>query len=237
MARAMETSIGESPRLKILPVDISRSGHSHSLWDFGRALNQRVAQEAAAGERRVLLGYSLGGRLALHTLLDAAFIHPGLWDAAVIVSAHPGLSVGSANERSLRIAADERWAERFERDPWPRLVNDWGAQPVFCGKPWPLARHERDFDRDELRSALSSWSLGGRRRCRARSKSSGSHSFGSRAKRILVLPGSRGRWGTPALSGSTGSRPAPGTEFLREALGFFVRGLFLFFEWFVRGLY
>src|ERR1700722_16825830 len=37
---------------------------------------------------RILLGYSLGGRLAMHALLGQT----SKWDAAVMISAHPGLS-------------------------------------------------------------------------------------------------------------------------------------------------
>src|SRR5438270_3221228 len=51
--------------------------------------------------RRVLLGYSLGGRLALHALLD----EPGQWDAAVMVSTHPGLD--EPGKKQVRIASDE----------------------------------------------------------------------------------------------------------------------------------
>ena len=66
------------------------------LWRFleceGMGLSEWAAvfnaEVRAAGEKEnFLVGYSMGGRLALHALLD----DPALWTKAVIVSAHPGL--------------------------------------------------------------------------------------------------------------------------------------------------
>lgn len=75
--------------------------------------------------RYCLLGYSLGGRLALY---HASRQPPGL-EALWLESAHPGLPV---NERSARIAHDERWATRFEQEPLEDVLVDWYQQPVFA---------------------------------------------------------------------------------------------------------
>lgn len=106
---------------------------------------------AAADADPVILGYSMGGRLALHALLCA----PDLFRAAVIVSA--GLGAGP-EEREGRRAADERWARRFEQDQWETVVRDWNAQPLFGGVANLLERHEADFDRGALAAALRLWS-------------------------------------------------------------------------------
>ena len=71
-----------------------------------------------------LLGYSLGGRLALH-VADA---RPDLIRSLILESCHPGLTSGK--ERSDRKDTDALWAARFERE-WPAVLNDWYAQEVF----------------------------------------------------------------------------------------------------------
>lgn len=75
--------------------------------------------------RYCLLGYSLGGRLALY---HASRKPPGL-EALWLESAHPGLPT---SERSARIAHDEKWARRFEQEPLKDVLTDWYQQPVFA---------------------------------------------------------------------------------------------------------
>lgn len=91
------------------------------------ALAERVNLEAASSGagRKVLLGYSLGGRVALHSLLQS----PPLWSAAVIVSAHPGLA--SAQEKSKRLENDQQWAKRFREEEGSAVMAAWNAQSVF----------------------------------------------------------------------------------------------------------
>lgn len=84
----------------------------------------------------VLLGYSMGGRLALQLLERERF------RSAIIVSA--GLNAPD-DERRRR---DDEWARRFESDDWAALMRDWNAQPVFGGHV--VERREEDYDRGEL---------------------------------------------------------------------------------------
>jgi len=113
------------------------------------------SEEAAASDSEpILLGYSLGGRLALHALVA----RPDVWRAAVIVSAHLGLSEPEAREERRR--ADEQWAVRFEREPWEELLAAWDSQPTFGERAQSLPRRERDFDRSALAAGLRLWSLG-----------------------------------------------------------------------------
>ena len=65
-----------------------------SLCGFAEFLNEIAAPDVPGP--RVLIGYSLGGRLALHALTQ----QPQLWDAAVLISPHPGLR--SHGERAAR---------------------------------------------------------------------------------------------------------------------------------------
>ncbi len=108
-----------------------------SDWDF-------LPWPHSPTEGDVLLGYSMGGRLALRLLESQRF------RCAIIVSA--GLNAPD-DERRRR---DEEWARRFESDDWPSLMRDWNAQPVFGGHA--LARREEDYDRAELARQLREWS-------------------------------------------------------------------------------
>jgi 2-succinyl-6-hydroxy-2,4-cyclohexadiene-1-carboxylate synthase len=105
-------------------------------------------------DRPVLVGYSLGGRLALHALLH----DPGAWRGAILISTHPGLADAAA--RAERLADDAIWAERFARADWETTVARWNAQAVFSGGgPCPI-RVERAFSRTCLAEGLTAWSLG-----------------------------------------------------------------------------
>lgn len=92
----------------------------------------------------VLLGYSMGGRIALAELVRRPY------RAAIIVSA--GLNLEDEEERRLRREADEVWARRFETDPWPDLMRGWDAQSLFGRhRMW---REESNYDRGELARTL-----------------------------------------------------------------------------------
>lgn len=94
------------------------------LEDFGPALNADAGGETR-NNGRALLGYSMGARLALHALLEKT--HP--WQAAVIVSAHPGLE--SAAERETRRAADAAWASQALMGNWQEFLGKWNAQAIL----------------------------------------------------------------------------------------------------------
>lgn len=127
-------------------------------WDFLRqpSLDVRAVDlfrayplPMLAAAADAIIGYSMGGRLALHALLGGA-----TFSRAVIVSA--SLGVEDPAERLARRRCDELWAERFERDNWDDLMRDWNAQPVFGGNQ--VVRDERNFDRRALAAALREWS-------------------------------------------------------------------------------
>jgi len=125
------------------------------IAEFGAALNAD-AGDNARGAPKALLGYSMGGRLALHALLQNN--HP--WQAAVIVAAHPGLE--NEAERGARRAADAEWASRALTLPWPDFLTTWDAQPVL-GAPFPRpsgAAGALAMRRREIARSFVDWSLG-----------------------------------------------------------------------------
>jgi 2-succinyl-6-hydroxy-2,4-cyclohexadiene-1-carboxylate synthase len=94
-----------------------------------------------------LLGYSLGGRLALHALLAGA-----QYDRAIFIST--GLGIEDESTRAARRASDEAWAHRFESEEWDSVIDAWNAQPVLAGPS--LSRSVNDYDPRALRE----WSSG-----------------------------------------------------------------------------
>lgn len=73
-----------------------------------------------------LLGYSLGGRLAL--VIAAGY--PDQVEELFLEGANPGLQ--SETERKRRRLHDEHWAYRFYHEPLSRVLDDWYQQPVFA---------------------------------------------------------------------------------------------------------
>jgi len=124
--------------------------HTHSLSDWKVPLKD--FGKAFKGES-VLLGYSLGGRLALHALLA----NPSLYKGAVIVSAHLGLK--NPEERKKRITADQQLAVKLLDMPFQAFCESWDSQELFKGSP-KIIRKEQDFDKEALIHALTAWSLG-----------------------------------------------------------------------------
>ena len=113
---------------------------------------------AAAPERFVLCGYSLGGRVALHVALAAPARVAGL----CVIAANPGIE--DARERATRLAADEQLAERLEREPFEEFVESWRTQPLFAADPpavGELARaDQRRNDPLALAAAMRGLSVG-----------------------------------------------------------------------------
>lgn len=73
----------------------------------------------------IVVGYSLGGRVALH----AALLQPSRMKALVLESASPGLE--GALEREARLAADDARSAALLADGLPAFTKIWYAAPLF----------------------------------------------------------------------------------------------------------
>lgn len=106
---------GESA-LTDFPADNAFS-HIHQLLQS--TLRQREIQQYH------LLGYSLGGRIALY---HASQSPQGLL-SLTLEACHPGLLDDA--EKAERIVSDQQWAVRFARQHLHDVLQDWYRQPVF----------------------------------------------------------------------------------------------------------
>ncbi len=139
-------------------VDLWRflEGGSVPLADFGTALNADAHGEISRSHGRALLGYSMGGRAALHALLEKD--HP--WQAAIIVSAHPGLK--TEPEKAARRATDADWATQALTRNWQEFLKAWDAQPILSSSPMreDQAAGRLVMRRREVARSFVDWSLG-----------------------------------------------------------------------------
>ena len=122
----------------LIAVDLP--GHGASQWQeqddrggqyFCRRLEQTM--RAVACDHKLapsfcfsVLGYSLGGRLAM----VYASAYGDRIERLFLEGAHPGLV--SEQARQERYQSDLHWASRFACDPLTQVLYDWYQQPVFA---------------------------------------------------------------------------------------------------------
>ncbi len=125
---------------------------------------RKLKQSAGIGERVIVVGYSLGGRLALPLLKQPEAV--SLLDQLFLVSTHPGLS--SPEERALRLEHDQVWASRFHsEEPLEGILSDWNEQAVFeAGQISAEQVAVTTRYRREIGQAFDRWSLGRQGCCR-----------------------------------------------------------------------
>jgi 2-succinyl-6-hydroxy-2,4-cyclohexadiene-1-carboxylate synthase len=82
------------------------------------------------------VGYSMGGRVALH----AALAHPTKVRRLVLIGATAGID--DPAERAARRAADEQLARRIETEPLGDFIDSWLTNPLFAGLPAEAAQRD-----------------------------------------------------------------------------------------------
>lgn len=111
-------------RFEVLTPDLPGHGHRSDvradLWEAARLIGEDCG-------RAVYLGYSMGGRVALHL----ALARPDLVDRLVLVGVTPGIE--DDDERAARRQADEELARSLEADGVEAFLQSWLAQPMFAG--------------------------------------------------------------------------------------------------------
>jgi 2-succinyl-6-hydroxy-2,4-cyclohexadiene-1-carboxylate synthase len=127
-------SSGLCDRYTTLRIDLIGHGRSDaprktSDYAFERCVDQVAAVISTLATAPVhLIGYSLGGRVALGLCAQ----HPDSVRSATLIGARAGIAAEEA--RSQRVRADEELADRIERDGIEKFVDDWMSLPLFASQ-------------------------------------------------------------------------------------------------------
>jgi 2-succinyl-6-hydroxy-2,4-cyclohexadiene-1-carboxylate synthase len=120
--RLLETRLADATTIA---VDLPGHGDAPppadaDLWASARRL-------VAEGGTGTYVGYSMGGRVALH----AALANPASVRRLVLIGATAGID--DPDERAARREADERLADHIEAVGVPAFIDEWLANPLFAG--------------------------------------------------------------------------------------------------------
>ncbi len=129
--------------LRVIALDLLGHGQSAAPADPQRYTIEHCQQDILAVLQKlgvnkgqaILLGYSLGGRIALYTAFS------GYFRALILESASPGLQ--DPAEREQRRLSDEALAASIERNGIPTFIERWENLPLFASqKSLPLERRK-----------------------------------------------------------------------------------------------
>lgn len=128
---ATTAALGERYR----PIALDIRGHGSASARTPVDLPGVIADIDAAtgGEPFTLAGYSMGGRIALHTALALA---PAVRNL-ILIGASPGLD--DPGERAQRRAGDDRLADDIEASSLEAFAERWARTPVLAGLPDEVA--------------------------------------------------------------------------------------------------
>lgn len=121
-----------SQSFEVITIDLIGHGQTDAPHDPARyamthAVDDLVALLHSLNLSKItLLGYSMGGRLAL----SFAVQHPSLVEALILESSTPGLATEA--ERQARITQDHRLAESIEQRGMVWFVDYWEQIPLFA---------------------------------------------------------------------------------------------------------
>lgn len=135
-------------RYRVIRVDLPGHGKTEVSPDVLRYTMPSVGQDLAhllvthnAAPAHVL-GYSMGGRLALFFALN----FPQHVRTLIVESGSPGLATEA--ERAARRASDDALTARIERDGIEAFINEWEQLPLWTTQanlPAETKRHQRDI--------------------------------------------------------------------------------------------
>jgi 2-succinyl-6-hydroxy-2,4-cyclohexadiene-1-carboxylate synthase len=154
-----------APEWQVALIDLPGHSDEEVGWlcpaadEFSQSLRDLVAAEG--WRTAAVAGYSLGGRLGLHTALS----FPAVFPVFIGISTTAGME--DEAERARRVDSDSALASRLCSDAdFPGFLREWWHQPVFAS-PARLGGDLEDFvtsrqRRDPVRMAacLETWSSG-----------------------------------------------------------------------------
>lgn len=118
-------------RCTVIAVDLPGHGRSvppagaYGVGDAARELAGVLASTGSAPA--AVLGYSMGGRIALRLALD----HPFVVGSLILESTSPGISAPA--EREARRRSDAALADLIEREGLAAFVDRWEQMPLWAG--------------------------------------------------------------------------------------------------------
>jgi 2-succinyl-6-hydroxy-2,4-cyclohexadiene-1-carboxylate synthase len=120
--------------------------YENEYQSFGHWREQfyKKVEQQTNGEPTLLLGYSMGGRLAMDALVN----NPAMWSGGIVVGADPGLI--SDDARTNQLQKDLEWAQRFRTEYIQELLVEWDKLPVFCGRPNCASREIPELDSGKI---------------------------------------------------------------------------------------
>jgi 2-succinyl-6-hydroxy-2,4-cyclohexadiene-1-carboxylate synthase len=133
-AAAWSLLLSELPGRRLIALDMLGHGASDAPEDVQRYTLEHCGEDIVAGLRllgvkqgeAVLLGYSMGGRIALYSAFS------GFFRAVILESASPGLA--NEEERKLRRINDEALAQRIECEGVAAFMDYWEKLPLFASQ-------------------------------------------------------------------------------------------------------
>jgi len=124
------------------PSCLDAPGHGNNT-NGARSLPQCADDIAASMKAGILVGYSMGARMALHVALH----HPKMVTRLVLISGTPGLK--TEPERAARQKSDNELADRIETIGLSAFLDEWLALPIFSG-----LSNETNQRNDRLRNTI-----------------------------------------------------------------------------------
>lgn len=125
--------IQNCPHVDCISLDLPFHGNAKNIAvkdfeDCADYLSSQL-QNAVKNEAYFLVGYSLGGRIALYYALQAQ-CKKGNLQGLILEGTNLGLL--DKTEKNARWQNDEKWANRFCTESAENVLNDWYQQPVFA---------------------------------------------------------------------------------------------------------
>lgn len=142
---AWEETIAALPPERYTPLALDLPGHGDQV-DAPRPISFDSCVASVlerSSDRFALVGYSMGGRVALHVALAA----PERVSRLVLVSATAGID--DPRERAGRCEADRRFAGEIAAGPIEAFVERWSRQSMFAADPPEVGAKARA---DQLRN-------------------------------------------------------------------------------------
>lgn len=120
----------EKADLRVPPLIATLAGHgadwrTHRIDSFEGEISRLAAMISKAPAPHLVAGYSMGARVGLGLLVS----HPALFDAAVLIGVHPGLT--DQADRNERRALDAERSRLLTDEGLDAFVTSWEKEPLF----------------------------------------------------------------------------------------------------------